>query len=56
MPSFRCKDIGMDCPFETKAETEGERMKKIGEHATEAHKIKEIPQDMLAKVKMAIRK
>ena len=56
MPSFKCKDLGMDCPFETEAETEGELMKKISNHASKVHDMKEISPDMLAKVKMAIGK
>jgi predicted small metal-binding protein len=29
MPSFKCTDIDMTCPFETSAKTENELMKKI---------------------------
>ena len=56
MPSFRCKDMAMDCPFEATAKTEDELMKKIAEHAKTVHKIGKIPPDMLAKVKKAIKK
>lgn len=55
MPSFKCKDIGMDCPFEAKAWTEGSLMKKIQMHAMETHNLTEIPSDMLDKVKKAIK-
>ncbi len=43
MPSFACKDIGMDCKFQTTAPTEAELMKKIAEHAKSAHKIDPVP-------------
>ena len=38
MPSFVCKDTGMDCTFTATAPTEAELMKKIAEHAKSAHK------------------
>ena len=56
MPSFRCKDIGMVCDFEATAETEDELMKKIAEHAREAHNMETIPPDVMEKVKKAIKK
>ena len=56
MPSFKCKDIGMTCPFEATAETEDELMKKIAEHASDVHDIKIIPPDMMGNIKKAIKK
>jgi predicted small metal-binding protein len=56
MPSFACKDIGMDCKFETTAPTEAELMKKIAAHAMSAHQMVTIPPDVMAKVKAAIKK
>lgn len=56
MPSFKCKDVGMACTFETTAKTEEELMKKISEHASKAHNMKTISPDMMAKVKKAIKK
>ncbi len=56
MPSFKCKDIGMTCNFETKANTEAELMPKIAAHASQAHGMKEIPPDVMEKVKKAIKK
>ncbi len=56
MPSFACKDIGMDCKFETTAPSEAELMKKIAEHAKSAHKMETIPPDVMARVKAAIKK
>jgi predicted small metal-binding protein len=55
MPSFVCKDIGMDCGFQANAPTEAELMKKIAEHAKSVHKMEIIPPDVMAKVKAAIK-
>lgn len=55
MPSFACKDIGMDCKFQTTAPTEAELMKKIADHAKSAHKIDIVPPDLMAKIKKAIK-
>ncbi len=56
MPSFACKDIGMDCPFKAEAPTEAELLKKIAEHAMTAHKMVTVPPDMMMKIKNAIKK
>jgi len=52
---LRCKDVGMDCKFEVRAETEEEILKKAVEHARTVHKMKEIPKEMVEKVRAAIR-
>jgi len=56
MPSFKCKDIGMNCSFEATAKTEDELMKKITEHAGRAHNMKTISSDTMGKIKKAIKK
>ena len=56
MPSFKCEDVGMRCSFEATANTMDELMGKIVNHAREAHNMKNIPHDLLVKVKKAIRK
>ena len=53
--SFRCKDIGMDCGFETHADSMDALMPKITKHAAEAHNIKQIPEDLRKKVTSAIK-
>ncbi len=55
MPSFRCADIGMDCHFAAKAITKSGLMKKIQDHAADAHKITSIPDDLRAKIESAIK-
>jgi predicted small metal-binding protein len=53
--TIRCKDVGMDCDFEARAETEEELLKKVAEHAGTVHNMTEIPAEVLAKVRAAIR-
>ena len=53
--SIKCLDVGVDCDFEARAETEEELMKKVAEHARTKHNITEIPSELVQKVKAAIR-
>jgi len=53
--SIKCCDVGVDCDFEARAETEAELMKKVREHAQTAHGFKDIPPELVSKVKAAIR-
>jgi len=43
-----------NCDFEALSETEEEILKKAAEHAATAHDMKEIPEEVLAKVRAAI--
>jgi predicted small metal-binding protein len=56
MPSFKCKDIGLDCKFEASAKTQDELMKKIATHAASAHNMKTVPPETMTKIKKAIKK
>lgn len=49
-----CRDLGMDCDFAARGETEQEIMKKCAEHARTDHGMKEIPMELAVKVKAAI--
>ena len=53
--SIKCLDVGVDCDFEARADSEAELMQKVAEHARTAHGITEIPKEVLQKVKAAIR-
>jgi len=55
MASFRCADIGMKCGFETTAPTKEELLLKVGMHASDAHKMTSVPQDVLAAINKAIK-
>lgn len=52
---LRCRDVGVDCDAVIRAETEEELMRKVAEHAKTVHGMSEIPPDMIAKVKAAIK-
>jgi predicted small metal-binding protein len=56
LPSFKCRDIGLDCPFEATAKTDDELMKKISAHAASVHNMKTVSPEMMAKIKKAIKK
>ena len=56
MPSFACKDIGMDCKFQATAPTDAELMRKIADHAKSVHNIDPVPPDLMARIKNAIKK
>ncbi len=49
-----CRDVGMDCDFEARGETEQEIMQQCAEHARTGHGMSEIPAELAAKVKAAI--
>ena len=50
-----CREVGVDCDFVARAETEKELLEKCGEHARTAHDMQEIPPELVAKVRAAIR-
>ncbi len=54
---LRCRDVGMDCPKEVRADTEEELLKLAAEHAEKDHGIPAsmIPPSILAMVKAAIK-
>jgi predicted small metal-binding protein len=52
---LRCRDAGVDCDAVIRAETEEELMRKVAEHAKTVHGMTEIPADLVAKVKAAIK-
>ena len=50
----KCRDVGVDCDFEARGESEQEVLKQCAEHARSAHGMDALPPDLLAKVKGAI--
>jgi len=53
---LRCKDVGVECDFEIKgASSEEEIMQMAAIHAKIAHKMDQIPPEMAAKAKAAIK-
>jgi len=55
MKTLSCKDVGLDCNYTAKAESEPELMKMVEKHAREKHKMKDISPDMKKKIKMQIK-
>jgi len=51
----KCRDIGVDCDFEARGDTEREVLKQCADHARTEHGMDPIPADLVAKVKAAIR-
>jgi predicted small metal-binding protein len=51
---LRCKDLGMDCGWSVKAQTDEEVLRKAAEHAAKDHQLPKIEEPMLSKVKQAI--
>jgi predicted small metal-binding protein len=52
---LKCREVGMDCDFEARGETEQQVMQKAAEHAKSEHQIPEITPELAVKVKSAIR-
>ena len=50
----KCRDVGVDCDFEARGETEQEIVTQCAEHARSAHGMDALPSNLIAKVKGAI--
>jgi predicted small metal-binding protein len=50
----QCRDVGVDCDFEARGETEQEVLQKCADHAKSAHGMDQIPADLAAKVRASI--
>jgi predicted small metal-binding protein len=50
-----CRDVGMDCDFEARGETDQEVLRQCAEHARKEHGMERIPPELAAKVKAAMR-
>ena len=49
-----CRDIGMDCDFVARGQSEDEILAKCAEHARTDHGMSEIPDEVVTKVRSAI--
>lgn len=54
--SVACKDVGVNCDFKAEAQTEEELLKKVAQHAKEAHNMSSVDAATLAKVKSVIKR
>lgn len=51
---MKCREVGMDCDFEARGETQQEVLTKTAEHAKKDHGLEEISPELMAKVKAAV--
>ena len=56
MVSFTCRDLGIDCSFETTGTTNSEIMKKCSDHFASAHNMHVLTADVIFMVKKVIKK
>ena len=49
-----CREVGVDCDFVAKGETEQEVLQQCAEHARQAHGMSEIPAELAEKVLTSI--
>ena len=52
---LHCKDVGFDCDGVIHAETEEEVLKMAAEHAQTVHNLTELTEEVVEKVRAAIR-
>jgi predicted small metal-binding protein len=52
---LRCRDVGLDCDFEASGNTEEEVLQQASAHARTVHQIADMPPELAAKVRGAIR-
>lgn len=50
-----CRDVGPDCDFVARGETDDEVMGQVAEHARSAHGMEAVPLELAEKAKAAIR-
>ena len=52
---LKCRDVGMDCDFVARGNTEEDVLKQAAKHAGTAHGMTEMTDEVAAKVRSAIR-
>jgi len=52
---LKCRDVGVDCDFVARGATFEEILEKAREHARQDHGFRDIPPELVEKVKAAIR-
>jgi predicted small metal-binding protein len=53
--TMSCRDVGPDCDFVARGETEDEIMGQVAEHARTAHGMDEVPAELAEKAQAAIK-
>jgi predicted small metal-binding protein len=52
---LRCRDVGLDCDFQARGNSEEEVLQQASAHARSVHQISDMPPELAAKVRAAIR-
>lgn len=52
---LHCRDVGMDCDAVIRAETEEEVLAQAAAHAKQDHDMEQVPEEVVAKIREAIR-
>ncbi|MEX2543338.1 MAG: DUF1059 domain-containing protein [Trueperaceae bacterium] len=55
MKVLYCKDVGFDCGYVAQASSEEELLQKVAEHAEQVHEVGDLPEEVVTKVRAAIR-
>jgi len=55
MLSCKCRDLGIDCEFETTGRTGNEILREFSHHAESVHHIPVLPPEIILKIEKAIR-
>jgi predicted small metal-binding protein len=53
--TLKCRDVGLDCDFQTRGETEDEILQRAAAHVQRDHGIEQITPELEARVRAAIR-
>ena len=53
--TMSCRDVGPDCDFVARGESEEEIMGQVAAHARDAHGLDEVPPELAEKAKAAIK-
>jgi predicted small metal-binding protein len=51
---LKCREVGLDCNFVARADTEEEIMQQVAEHANTTHGVQDMPEDVIARVRGVI--
>jgi predicted small metal-binding protein len=55
MKAIKCRDVGVNCDYEARGNTNEEVLKNLAEHARSEHNMKEIPAELQMKARAAIK-
>ena len=52
---LRCRDLGLNCDFEARGDSEEDVLGQASDHARSVHQIPEIPPELAAKARAVMR-